>query len=370
MQRATILKRTPFHEFHQAAGARLVEFAGFEMPVRYTGEVREHLAVRNAAGLFDVSHMGEFHVSGPEALAFLNQMVTNDVAAVSPGQALYTPLCRPDGGIVDDLLIYRFGDHFMLVVNASNIAKDFDWLKERCPGGVRLLDRSDETALLALQGPRSVEVLRGQVPEAILELGYYRFAETKLFGFDAILSRTGYTGEDGYEIYFHPRHAATAWQRLLEAGKAAGLEPVGLAARDTLRLEMAFMLYGNDIDDSTSPLEAGLGWTVKWAKPDFVGKAALAKQKERGLMRRLVGFELTNRRVPRHGMTIESEGRPVGMVTSGTYSPSLERPIGLGYVEASLSAKGTRLDIVAGETRLEAAVAPLPFYKQGSRRTS
>ena len=370
MQRSTALKRTPFHAIHQAAGARLVEFAGFEMPVRYTGDVREHQCVRDAAGLFDISHMGEFFVAGEKALEFLNQAVTNDVASLSVGQALYSPLCRPDGGIVDDLLVYRSRDHFMVVVNASNVPKDFAWLMERCPLGVRLEDRSDETALLAVQGPRAVEVLRGHVPDSVLDLGYYRFAEGRLFGADAVLSRTGYTGEDGFEIYFHPRHAAAVWEGLLEAGTAVGLEPVGLGARDTLRLEMGFMLYGNDIDDGTTPLEAGLGWTVKFKKGDFVGKSALERQKERGPVRKLVGFELEGRRVPRHGMVIEFDGRPVGRVTSGTHSPSLERPIGMGYVEASLATPGATLELMAGETRLKGRVVPLPFYKHGSRRIS
>jgi aminomethyltransferase len=338
------------------------------MPVRYTGDVREHLAVRERAGLFDVTHMGEFHVAGEGAVAFLDRAVTNDVTALAVGQALYSPLCRPDGGIVDDLLIYRFRDRFMVVVNASNTLKDFDWLKEHCPANAVLEDRSEETALLALQGPRAPEVLRGHVPDDVLDLGYYRFAEGRIFGAEAVLARTGYTGEDGFEIYFHPRHAAAVWEGLMAAGRGVGLEPVGLGARDTLRLEMGFMLYGNDIDDGTSPLEAGLGWTVKLKKPDFVGKAALARQKAEGLRRRLVGFELEGRRVPRHGMIIEAQGRPVGQVTSGTHAPSLQRPIGMGYVETALAAEGTRLEVVAGETRLPARVVKMPFYAHGSRR--
>ncbi len=370
MHRATTLKRTPFHAFHQSAGAKLVEFAGFEMPLRYTGDVREHQAVRERAGLFDISHMGEFHVAGAGALDFLNHAVTNDVAALEVGQALYSPLCRPDGGIVDDLLVYRFRDRFMVVVNASNILKDFGWLKERCPKDVVFEDRSDDTALLAVQGPRAAEVLKGHVPDAVLDLGYYRFAEGKIFGVDAVLARTGYTGEDGFEIYFAPEHAARVWPALMDAGRAVGIEPIGLGARDTLRLEMGFMLYGNDIDDATSPLEAGLGWTVKLRKPDFIGKAALERQKAQGLLRKLVGFELPGRRAPRHEMIIESGGRPVGEVTSGSHGPSVQKPIGMGYVETALAKPGTRLDIVAGETRLEASVAPLPFYQHGSRRSN
>jgi aminomethyltransferase len=368
VQRATTLKRTPFHAFHEAAGARLVDFAGFEMPLRYSGDVREHLCVRQKAGLFDVSHMGEFDVRGEGAAAFLDRMVSNDVGGLEVGQALYSPVCRADGGIVDDVLIYRYDDHFMVVVNAANIAKDFAWLHEHLPAGVTLTDRSDELALLALQGPRSAEVLGGHVPQAAIDLGHYRFTVGKLFGVDATIARTGYTGEDGFELYFAPRDAEAVWEGLMVAGRDAGIEPVGLGARDTLRLEMGFMLYGNDIDDNTSPLEAGLGWTVKLEKGDFIGRDALIRQKEQGLVRKLVGLELDGRRMPRHNMTIESQGRPVGQVTSGTYSPSLDRPIGLGYVETELAARGTPLEIVAAHgTRLAARVARTPFYTEGSR---
>jgi aminomethyltransferase len=368
VQPSTALKRTPFYDFHRALGARIVEFAGFEMPVRYTGDVREHLAVRERAGIFDISHMGEFHVEGPGALEFLSRAITNDLASAVPGQAVYSPMCRPDGGIVDDLLVYRFDDHFMVVVNASNIAKDFEWLMDYCPAEVELEDRSDRTALLAIQGPKAPEVLRGLVPDEALDLGYYRFMEGPVCGADAVISRTGYTGEDGFELYFNPRHAARVWEGLMAAGKPHGLEPVGLGARDTLRLEVGYMLYGNDITDTTSPLEAGLGWTVKLGKGEFTGRDALVRQKEHGLRRRLAGFELEGRRVPRHDMTIEAGGRGLGTVTSGTFSPSLERPIGMGYVESGSAQTGTVLEIRAGEARLPARVVPRPFYKGGSRR--
>jgi aminomethyltransferase len=368
VQHATALKRTPFHDFHRAAGARLIDFAGFEMPVRYSGDVREHQCVRNAVGLFDVSHMGEFIVTGAEAGPFLDRVVTNDVGSLEVGQALYTPVCRPDGCIVDDVLIYRFADRYMIVVNASNVAKDFDWFKENAPAGVLLEDRSDATALLALQGPKAPDVLAGHVPAAAFDLRAYRFVEGPLFGIPAVISRTGYTGEDGFELYFAPKYAATVWNGLMEGGAAQGIEPVGLGARDTLRLEMAYMLYGNDIDDSTTPLEAGLGWTVRMEKPDFIGRAALAAQKTKGLARRLVGFQLEGRRVARHGMVIESEGRPVGHVTSGTFSPSLERPIGLGYVEAGSGAVGSSITLTAAAKRLEAQIVKRPFYTRGSRK--
>lgn len=368
MQPTASLKRTPFHSFHKQAGAKLVDFAGYEMPLRYTGDVREHLCVRTAAGLFDVSHMGEFRVSGSGAQGFIDRMITNDAAALEVGQALYSPLCRPDGGIVDDLLVYRCPDHFMLVVNASNISKDFAWLKEHCPADVDMRDESEETALLAIQGPRAAEVLRGHVPDEVLGLGYYRFAMGPLFGVDALLSRTGYTGEDGFELYFDVKHAAQVWEGLTTAGAAVGLEPVGLGARDTLRLEMAYMLYGNDIDDSTSPLEAGLGWTVKLAKRDFVGRDVLVAQKEKGLTRRLVGLEAEGRRVPRHAMVIEHGGRPVGRVTSGAFCPSLERAIAMGYVESALASVGSKLEVAAGSSRIPVSVVKRPFHTRGSHR--
>lgn len=366
MTTTTSPRRTPFHAFHAAAGAKLVDFAGFEMPVRYTGDVREHMAVRSGVGLFDISHMGEFIVRGAGATEWLDRMMTNHVAGLAVGQALYTPMCRPDGGIVDDLLVYRYADHYMLVVNAANLQKDFDWLQQHLPSGVTLDDQSDATALLAVQGPAAAEVLRGHVPDAVLELGYYRFTTGPLFGVPATISRTGYTGEDGFELYFDPKDADTVWNGLLSAGQGKNLELIGLGARDTLRLEMGFMLYGNDIDDTTTPLEAGLGWTVKLAKGDFHGRDVMVKQKETGLSRKLVGFQLEGRRMPRHGMRILSGGRPVGVVTSGTFSPSLERPIGMGYVETALAANGTVLEIEAGSTILSARVTARPFYTRGT----
>ena len=369
MQRTDTLKRTPFYDFHRLAGARLVEFAGFEMPVRYRGDQVEHQCVRERAGLFDISHMGEFRVAGAKAGEFLDALVTNDVGKLAVGQALYSPMCREDGGIVDDLLVYRRANAYLVVVNAGTTAKDLAWMKARCPGGVTLEDESERTALLAVQGPRAADVLRGHVPDAVLELGYYRFAEGSAFGVPALVSRTGYTGEDGFELYFDPRHAVTVWEGIVAAGKPVGLEPVGLGARDTLRLEVGYMLYGNDIDDATSPLEAGLGWTVKLGKGEFTGRATLLAQKERGLARKLAGFSLDGRRVPRQGMAIESGGRVVGKVTSGTFSPTLQRPIGMGYVEAPLAATGTALTIRAGEAALDARVVPRPFYTAGTRRS-
>ena len=365
---STTLKRTPFHAFHAAAGAKLVDFAGYEMPVRYTGDVREHRCVREAAGLFDISHMGEFDVRGEGAAAWLDRMVTNDVAGMTVGQALYTPLCRPDGGIVDDLLIYRSAEHFMLVVNASNIAKDMAWLRTSCPADVALTDRSDTTALLALQGPRAAEMLSGHVPAEALAMPSNRFIEGPLFGVPAVIARTGYTGEDGYELYFDATDAEAVWEGLMVAGRPHGIEAIGLGARDTLRLEMAYMLYGNDIDDTTSPLEAGLGWTVKLGRGDFIGRDVLVRQKEQGTARKLVGLEAEGRRIPRHGMTVESGGREVGRVTSGAFSPSLERAIAMAYIDTPLSALGTTLEVAAGSSRIPTHVVKRPFYTRGSRR--
>ena len=275
----------------------------------------------------------------------------------------------PPQGIVDDLLVYRYADHHMVVVNASNIAKDFDWMRSHAPASVQLVDRSDELALLAVQGPKAAELLSAHVAAEVLELGYYRFTTGTLFGAPVTLSRTGYTGEDGFEIYVAPEHAAAVWEGVTGAGKALGLDLIGLGARDTLRLEMGYMLYGNDITDTTTPLEAGLGWTVKLAKGEFLGRDPLVRQKAEGLTRRLVGFQLEGRRIPRHGMPILVEDRVVGEVTSGTFGPSLERPIGMGYVEKAHSGAGTLLDIQAAGSRLAARVTARPFYTRGSHRT-
>jgi aminomethyltransferase len=369
METARGARPTPFTAYHRALGAKLVAFAGFEMPLRYTSEVREHLRVREAVGLFDITHMGEFVARGDGAGEFLQRAVTNDVLALQVGQAAYTAMCRPDGGIVDDLLVYRLPDRWMLVVNAATRTKDLAWLQDLVPSGVTIEDVSDETALLAVQGPLAEAVLRGQVPEAVLQLGFYRLVESRAFEVPAVISRTGYTGEDGFEIYFHPRHAGRVWEGLMSAGKPHGIEAVGLAARDTLRLEMGYMLYGTDIDETTTPLEAGIGWTVKLKKGDFVGREALLRQKKEGIARRLVGFELEGRRVPRNRMPIESDGRPSGHVTSGTFSPSLERPIGMGYVERAPDQPGGTFEVLAGGARLKARIVPRPFWTRGSRRS-
>lgn len=348
-------KRTPLYDEHIAAGARIIDFAGFAMPVEYSGIIAEHKTVRSAAGLFDLSHMGEISVSGPGAADFLEWVVTNHVANMKEGQARYTAICRPDGGIVDDVVIYRRRDDFLIVANAANIAKDLEWLdyvRRAWPGeggppvnpdDVVIKDLSDTTALIALQGPKAAAIL-GQLTDADLEnLRPFRFVYADVAGHQALVSRTGYTGEDGFELYIAPEAALPLWRALLAAGEPEGLVPVGLGARDTLRLEMRFPLYGNDIDETTTPLEAGLDFVVKLSKDGFIGKEALVKQKEEGVAHRLIGFKLEGRGIPRQGYTLIANDRPIGRVTSGSMSPSLGEPIGMGYVESGFAAPGTEL---------------------------
>lgn len=362
------LKRTPFYDFHVAAGAKIVPFAGFQMPVQYpTGITAEHNAVRQRAGLFDVSHMGEFEVTGPDALAFVSRVTANDPAALDVGQAQYSCFLHENGGIVDDCLVYRLADRFMIVVNAANIAKDWAHITAQLGNDdARLVDRSDDTALLALQGPLAQAVLQPLCPGVDLEaIGYYRFAMCEVAGVPCILSRTGYTGEDGFELYHSPDEAARLWNALLSGG---GVTLTGLGARDSLRLEMAYPLYGNDIDDQTTPLEAGLGWIVRMRKADFVGKTALAEQKAKGLRRRLVGFRLKERGFPRHGHSVYVRGEPCGHVRSGTVSPSIGEAIGTAYLPAGREATGTAFEIEIRGRRLEAEVVETPFWRRGSHR--
>jgi aminomethyltransferase len=360
---------TPFLECHKRAGAKLVEFAGFLLPISYEGILAEHRTVRTGAGVFDVSHMGEFEVRGPDAGRFVDHLVTNRVADVEVGQAVYTPMCLPDGGIVDDLLAYKFEDRIMLVVNAANIEGDWAWVQERAQGfDVRLENVSDRIAQLAVQGPRAAEIFRGHVPDAALDLAYYRFTGATLWGVPMVFSRTGYTGEDGFELYFDAAQGERIWDELFKAGAQVGLKPIGLGARDTLRLEMAYCLYGNDIDRTTNPLEAGLGWTVKLDKDDFCGKAALDQAKAEGLKRRLVGLEVASPRVARHGWEVAQDGAAVGEVTSGTSSPSLGKSIALAYVPATSAKNGTAATVRNGTTELPARVVPRPFYTEASHR--
>jgi aminomethyltransferase len=367
--RTTPLKRTPLRDAHVKAGARMVPFGGWEMPVQYTGIVEEHRAVRRAVGLFDISHMGEFEIAGPEALAAVQRLTTNDASPLATGQVQYTLLCYPDGGIVDDLTIYRLGDdRFMLTVNAANIDKDWSWVTEHGGGPARWRNVSEETALLAVQGPKAEALVERLADCDVTRVLYYHFTRGTVAGVPALISRTGYTGEDGFELYIAAARAEDLWHALLEAGRADGIQPVGLGARDTLRLEMRFALYGNDIDATTNPLEAGLGWVVKPAKGDFIGRSAIEALRTQGVTRKLVGFEMVEPSVPRHGYRLLKEGAPVGVVTSGSFGPAVERYIGMGYVPPALSAVGSELDVEIRGTPQRARVVRTPFYPSRAKK--
>jgi aminomethyltransferase len=361
------MRKTPLNAVHRASGAKMVPFGGWDMPVEYSGLISEHMAVRKAAGLFDVSHMGEFEVEGPGALPFLQRVTANNVAKLVDGQAQYSALPMPSGAPVDDVIVYRrAADRYLLVVNAGNIEKDFRWLQEQGPQDVTLRNRSDAYALIALQGPRAQEILQ---PLTTLDLGalkYYHFADVEVDSHPVTVSRTGYTGEDGFEIFVPPAHVEAFWKRLLEAGGEKGLVPAGLGARDTLRLEARMCLYGQDMDETTSLIEAGLGWIVSLdeAKGDFPGRAVLAEQKKNGPPRKLVGFEVTGRGIARHGYPVLVHDERVGEVTSGTYAPFLQKNIGLCYVPATRAALGTELAIDIRERKVPARVVPTPFYKR------
>lgn len=357
------LKRTAFHNIHKNLGAKIVEFAGFEMPVQYAGILEEHKRVRESVGIFDVSHMGEVEVWGNGALEFVQKITTNDAARLTEGRVQYSAMCYDDGGIVDDLLVYHMGDHYMLVINAANTAKDLSWMQEHVSGDVRLVNRSDDISLLAVQGPKSLETLQKLTSAGLTKIEYYHFIRHQLAGVEMIISRTGYTGELGFELYF-PADEAKAekvWGALMEAGKASHIAPVGLGARDTLRLEMGFCLYGNDIDNTTNPLEAGLGWITKIDKGDFIGRPAIVAMKEAGPKRKLVGFVLEEKAFPRHGYGIRSNGTAVGTVTSGTFSPILDRGIGMGYVPMAISRAGEEIHIDIRNRELPAHIVTLPF---------
>ena len=359
------MKRTPFYENHRRCGAKIVPFGGFEMPVQYTGIIEEHKAVRNAVGVFDVSHMGEFAVKGKNALAFLQRVTVNDVSKLAPGQAQYSAMCYDNAGIVDDLLVYKIEEnHFMVVVNASNIEKDFRWMNDRLLPDVELRDESDGTALLAIQGPKSQSTLQKLTSVDLKSLRYYHFTKGGVGGVEMIISRTGYTGELGFEIYFPAAEAEKIWKLLFDAGKEFGIVPVGLGARDTLRLEMGYCLYGNDIDQTTNTLEAGLGWITKFNKGEFVGKAMLEKARTEGLKRKLVGITVEEKAVPRHGYAIYSKGTTIGAVTSGTFSPSLEKGIAMGYVLSANSAVGNAVHIDVRGKAVEGKVVALPFLRK------
>lgn len=363
------LKRTPLYEAHRRLGARMVPFGGWEMPVQYSGIMEEHRAVRGRAGLFDVSHMGEVELTGPGAIAMAQRLVANDVGRLAVGQALYTPMCTPEGGIIDDLLVYKMSEtRLMLVVNAANTPEDLEWIRAHAGQGARVTDRSAEIALLALQGPRTQDILSPLTPAPLDKIEYYWFREgVQVAGRTTIVSRTGYTGEDGFEIYAASRDAVPLWDAILEAGQRAGILPAGLGARDTLRLEAGYLLHGNDMDKTTSPLEAGLGWTVKLGKSEFVGQDALRRQKAEGLSRRLAGFTLHERAIARHGFPIQQDGVVVGRVTSGSFGPTVEKSIGLGYLPPQIAEPGRRIAVEVRGRAVPGTVAKLPFYTRERR---
>lgn len=360
--------KTPFYDRHVEAGAKMVEFAGFLMPVQYAGITFEHLAVRDNVGLFDLSHMGEFEVTGAGALDFLQQMTTNNPAKLEIGQIQYTCMPYPDGGIVDDLLIYRMDEQaYLLVVNASNLQKDFNWLESHRDGDVKLVDRSSELGLLAIQGPNAQKLMQKLTDYDLESMPYYTHVTTEVAGVELLFSRTGYTGEDGFEMYIPNEQCDTLWQAVVAAGKEHDLAFIGLGARDTLRLEMKMTLYGNDIDKTTSPVEAGLSWIVDF-DTEFIGKDVILAQKLEKPKRRLVCFEVEGRSVPRHGYDIYDGEDKIGTVTSGTFSPSLQKPIALGYVPRLKGKIGRTVEIGVRDRRLVATVVKPPFYKKASHR--
>ena len=364
---STTLKKTPLHERHRALGARMVEFGGWDMPVEYSGIVDEHLAVRTRAGLFDVSHMGEIEIAGADALKAVQQITTNDASRLSRGQAQYSALPTPEGTFVDDVLTYKLADdHFMLVVNASNIVKDFNWITSQIAGvgDAVAVNTSSRYALLALQGPAARDVLQTLTGVNLSAIKYYWFTTGEVAGVAGTISRTGYTGEDGFEVFVPPASAQRVWDAILQAGKSAGIVPAGLGARDTLRLEAAMRLYGNDIDDTTTVLEADLGWIVGWRKESFVGADALRRQKQDGVRRKIVGFEVLDRAIARHGHDVYVDGIKAGVVTSGTQTPFLKKAIGMAYVPVERSTPGSQIEIDVRGRRARAEVVPLPFYRR------
>lgn len=360
------LKRTPLYDQHRALGARLVEFGGWEMPVQYSSISDEHRAVRSKVGLFDVSHMGEFKVEGSGSLAFLQYLVPNDVSRLAIGQALYTQLCLPSGNVIDDLLIYHLAENqYMLVVNAGNIEKDFAWVKSQAESfDVQLENQSDTTSLLALQGPLAQEILQPLTEVNLADIRYYHFVQGMVDGVNCIISRTGYTGEDGFELYCPPTDVVKLWIDLLAAGQPAGLIPAGLGARDTLRLESGFCLYEHELDEKTNPLEARLGWTVKLDKGDFIGRAALQQAKEQGLQKKLVGVELLDRGVPRGGYAIYDGDQQIGYLTSGAPGLTVNKNIAMGYVDVPHAVVDQPIQIDIRGRHLAARIVPLPFYKR------
>lgn len=365
------LQKTPLHAEHVALGARMVPFAGYEMPIQYPAGINaEHQVVRNAAGLFDVSHMGQVEVSGPDARDFVQFATSNDIDRATVGQAQYTLLLNDTGGIIDDLLVYRFPDRYLLVVNAANRVKDLAQLERLASGfDVQVADRTADRALLALQGPRAEAILRRLLGAAAPDPEYYRFEEIEIDGAPVMISRTGYTGEDGFELYLPARSATGLWRSILEVGGPEGLRPAGLGARDSLRLEMGYPLYGNELGEDRTPLEGGLGWVVKLDKGDFVGADALRRAKEAGIATRLAGFKLRERGFPRPGYEVRTAEGEAGVVTSGTVSPSLGVGLGFAYLPSHAAAAGTMIEVIIRDKPVPAEVVRPPFYRDGSVRS-
>ena len=363
----TPLKKTALHAAHVALGARMVPFGGWDMPVEYSGITAEHMAVRTAAGLFDVSHMGQIELAGPNALAAVQHITSNDASKLQNGQAHYSALTTPEGTFVDDVLVYRFAEkHYLLVVNASNIEKDHAWIAKHAPeaGEVAIVNSSDRYALIAVQGPKATAIVQRLTAVDLAAIKYYWFAHGEVAGVRATLSRTGYSGEDGFELFVPPQFATQLWNALLDAGKPDGLVPAGLGARDTLRLEAAMRLYGNDMDETSTVLECGLGWAVGWDKTEFIGREVLVRQKAEGVTKRLVGFEMLDKAIARHGHAVHHDGAAVGVVTSGTHTPFLKKAIGMAYVPKALATTGTEFTIDIRGRLAKAVVVPMPFYKR------
>jgi len=362
---AVEVRKTALHEEHEALGARIVDFAGWAMPMHYAGIVSEHRRVRSTVGLFDVSHMGEFVVTGPDGLAALERLTVNRLSVIKEGRIQYSAMCNENGGFIDDLLIYAMRNGYMLVVNAANRDKDYEWVRSNLEGDATVADVSDATALVALQGPSSEPVMSKVTDAELSTLRYYSWVYAEVAGASTTLSRTGYTGEDGFEVYCSPDDARTIWHALMEAGSEFDIEPVGLGARDTLRLEMGYSLYGSEMDENRTPPEAGLMWITKLDNGDFIGRDAIARKIEEGVSERIVGFVLESRGIPRPGHRIMLGDDEVGRVTSGTFSPSLEKGIGLGYVRTGVD-RGFSIEI--RNKLVEARAASLPFYEHGSVR--
>jgi aminomethyltransferase len=364
---ATPLKKTALHAAHVALGARMVPFGGWDMPVEYSGISAEHMAVRTGAGLFDVSHMGQIELAGERALAAVQHITSNDASKLQNGQAQYSALTTPEGTFVDDVLVYRFAErHYLLVVNASNIEKDHAWIAAHAPevGEVAIVNSSDRYALIAVQGPKARGIVQRLTAIDLASIKYYWFAHGEIAGVRGTLSRTGYTGEDGWEIFVPPQFATQVWNAILEAGKPDGLVPCGLGARDTLRLEAAMRLYGNDMDEGSTVVECDLGWIVGWNKTEFIGRDVLVRQKAEGAPKKIVGFEMLDRAIARHGHDVHHGGAKVGVVTSGTHTPFLKKAIGMAYVPGALAAPGTEFTVDIRGRMARAVVVPMPFYKR------